>query len=82
MHNRIYTNHTEKSNLGGGRMQSKRKRILTMLENGTITTEEALTLLEKISNDQSGNQEEVQQPKEEKSQQVEERFQNVWGGIY
>ncbi len=30
-------------------MQSKRKRILTMLENGTITTDEALTLLENLS---------------------------------
>ncbi|HEX5565079.1 MAG TPA: DUF4097 family beta strand repeat-containing protein [Sporosarcina sp.] len=29
-------------------MQNERKRILTMLENGTITTEEALTLLEKL----------------------------------
>ena len=29
-------------------MQNERKRILAMLENGTITTEEALTLLEKL----------------------------------
>ena len=29
-------------------MQNERKRILAMLENGTITTEEALTLLETL----------------------------------
>ena len=54
-------------------MQSKRKRILTMLENGTITTDEALTLLENLS----GAQEEktnTNTPKfeEEKTQQAEE----------
>lgn len=32
--------------LGGGTMQNERKRILTMLENGTISMDEALTLLE------------------------------------
>ena len=29
-------------------MQNERKRILAMLEDGTITTEDALTLLEKL----------------------------------
>ena len=38
-------------------MQSKRKRILTMLENGTITTDEALTLLEKLNGEQTTGQE-------------------------
>ena len=37
-------------------MQSKRKRILTMLENGTITTDEALTLLEKLNGEQTTGQ--------------------------
>jgi len=36
--------------LGGVMMQNERKRILAMLENGTITTEEALTLLETLGN--------------------------------
>lgn len=35
--------------LGGTTMQNERKRILAMLENGTITTDEALTLLEALS---------------------------------
>lgn len=34
-------------------MQNERKRILTMLENGTISTDEALTLLEALSQDDS-----------------------------
>ena len=34
--------------LGGATMQNERKRILAMLENGTITTDEALTLLETL----------------------------------
>ena len=50
-------------------MQSKRKRILTMLENGTITTEEALTLLENLSNPQAETEKEVQEPKTEKEAQ-------------
>ncbi|CAM3179300.1 DUF4097 domain-containing protein [Filibacter tadaridae] len=33
-------------------MQNERKRILAMLENGTITTDEALTLLEKLGQSQ------------------------------
>jgi DUF4097 and DUF4098 domain-containing protein YvlB len=37
-------------------MQSKRKRILTMLENGTITTDEALTLLENLNGEQTTGQ--------------------------
>lgn len=37
-------------------MQSKRKRILTMLENGTITTDEALTLLENLNGEQTTEQ--------------------------
>ena len=36
--------------LGGVTMQNERKRILAMLENGTITTDEALTLLETLGN--------------------------------
>ena len=36
--------------LGGTTMQNERKRILAMLENGTITTDEALTLLETLGN--------------------------------
>ena len=31
-------------------MQNERKRILAMLENGKITTDEALTLLETLGN--------------------------------
>lgn len=34
-------------------MQNERKRILAMLENGTITTDEALTLLEKLGESQN-----------------------------
>ncbi|MBO1914390.1 hypothetical protein J4G37_57415, partial [Microvirga sp. 3-52] len=37
-------------------MQSKRKRILTMLENGTITTDEALTLLENLNEEQTSTE--------------------------
>ena len=43
-------------------MQSNRKRILTMLENGTITTDEALTLLENISGSQAETLEDTQEP--------------------
>lgn len=52
-------------------MQSKRKRILAMLENGSITTDEALTLLENLSNDTEGKKlEEVTEvPTEEQSDQ-------------
>src|SRR5690606_31891894 len=39
--------------LGGGTMQNERKRILTMLENGTISMDEALTLLEAMEKKQS-----------------------------
>ncbi len=38
-------------------MQNDRKRILTMLENGTITTDEALTLLEKLPQNDSSAKE-------------------------
>lgn len=43
-------------------MQSKRKRILTMLENGTITTDEALTLLENLSSPQADMEKNIQEP--------------------
>lgn len=62
----------EKFKLGGGNMQTKRKRILTMLENGTITTEEALTLLENLSNSQTETTKEIQEPKIEKRQTNDE----------
>ena len=42
--------------LGGVTMQNERKRILAMLENGTITTDEALTLLENLSLNQATQQ--------------------------
>lgn len=42
------TEKSEYARLGGAMMQNERKRILTMLENGTITTDEALTLLEAL----------------------------------
>src|SRR5690606_8452058 len=38
--------------LGGGTMQNERKRILIMLENGTISMDEALTLLEAMEKKQ------------------------------
>ncbi|AOV06892.1 DUF4097 family beta strand repeat-containing protein [Sporosarcina ureilytica] len=46
-------------------MQEKRKRILTMLENGTISMDEALTLLENLSTE---NQDEQQNQGEQHSQ--------------
>ena len=49
-------------------MQSKRKRILAMLENGTITTEEALTLLENLGESQVDNNENASELKIEKPQ--------------
>ena len=52
-------------------MQSKRKRILTMLENGTITTDEALTLLENLSSPQADMEKEVQEPTVEMPQAEE-----------
>lgn len=42
-------------------MQNERKRILNMLENGTISTDEALTLLEALSH-QDTNQQQTSQP--------------------
>ena len=52
-------------------MQNERKRILAMLENGTITTEEALTLLETL-----GNNGQVEQNAEAKhaTVDVEEKY--------
>lgn len=56
-------------------MQDKRKRILTMLENGSISMDEALTLLENLSAENQGEQQEQpaatekevsKQPEEEK----------------
>lgn len=50
-------------------MQSKRKRILAMLENGTITTEEALTLLENLGEEpQVEEKVDMSKPKVEKPQ--------------
>ena len=47
-------------------MQNKRKRILAMLENGTITTEDALTLLEKLGDGQGEKDRSDQKLKSEK----------------
>ncbi len=55
-------------------MQNERKRILAMLENGTITTEEALTLLETLGQTAQSAQPVVQntyEPKEEPFNQQE-----------
>ena len=52
-------------------MQSNRQRILTMLENGTITTDEALTLLENLGDSQVENDEVASEPKIEKPQKVD-----------
>lgn len=70
-YNRIYTINPEQSELGGVKMQSKRKRILTMLENGTITTDEALTLLENLSNSPTAVKEEKPKVEAPTSQQAE-----------
>jgi DUF4097 and DUF4098 domain-containing protein YvlB len=43
-------------------MHNERKRILAMLENGTITTDEALTLLEKLGESKSVEKNEVEKP--------------------
>lgn len=48
-------------------MKSKRQRILAMLENGTITTEEALTLLENLDQKPSGQ---TPQPNTEKEEPI------------
>lgn len=51
-------------------MQNKRKRILTMLENGTISTDEALSLLESLGNaptDTTESETAVEESKTEKS---------------
>lgn len=61
-----------KFKLGGGKMQSKRKRILTMLENGTISTDEALTLLENLSESQTDTSTVAPEPEVEKEQASKE----------
>ena len=45
-------------------MQNERKRILAMLEDGTITTEDALTLLETL---EQPKQPEIAKPIEQKT---------------
>ncbi|MEK3937369.1 DUF4097 family beta strand repeat-containing protein [Sporosarcina sp. FSL W7-1349] len=59
-------------------MQNERKRILAMLENGTITTDEALTLLEKLGPSQhqtkpAEDQEDGQAARTEEPSHSEER---------
>ncbi|KAA0944326.1 DUF4097 family beta strand repeat protein [Sporosarcina sp. ANT_H38] len=57
-------------------MQNERKRILAMLENGTITTEEALTLLETLGKtSQVEKNTEAKQVTEEGQQQYNEQKQ-------
>ena len=55
-------------------MQNERKRILAMLENGTITTEEALTLLETLG--KTGQVEKNAEAKQVtvESQELEEQY--------
>lgn len=55
-------------------MQNKRKRILSMLENGTITTDEALTLLENLNDtaEKPKTEEKQQEPLQAESQQPQE----------
>lgn len=55
--------------LGGRKMQEKRKRILKMLESGTISMDEALTLLENLHEDHL--EEDVKQVADEKEPSFE-----------
>ncbi|MFD1926973.1 DUF4097 domain-containing protein [Sporosarcina siberiensis] len=55
-------------------MQSERKRILTMLEDGIITTEDALTLLEKLGDSQPASDQETTGQKAEESKIPYEEF--------
>ena len=60
-------------------MQSKRKRILTMLENGTISMDEALSLLENLSDAPTDTHESktvVVEPKVEKTTEESERAEH------
>ncbi|KXH79286.1 DUF4097 domain-containing protein [Sporosarcina sp. HYO08] len=52
-------------------MQNERKRILTMLENGTITTDEALTLLEALGKPEQKQSSESVAPQEKPFEQSE-----------
>ncbi|MFS0577215.1 DUF4097 family beta strand repeat-containing protein [Sporosarcina sp. 179-K 3D1 HS] len=63
-------------------MQNERKRILAMLENGTITTDEALTLLEKLG--QSQNETKPARDDYTSAEHVEEPspFEEEKGGPY
>jgi DUF4097 and DUF4098 domain-containing protein YvlB len=54
-------------------MQNERKRILAMLENGTITTEEALTLLETLGQTAQSAQPVVQNKYESKEEPVNQQ---------
>ena len=54
-------------------MQNKRKRILTMLEDGTISTEEALTLLENLSNPQAETNKPEQESEAEHKEENEDK---------
>lgn len=49
----VYITSTCYKILGGGIMQEKRKRILAMLENGNISMDEALTLLEQLEHEKT-----------------------------
>ncbi|QTD42825.1 DUF4097 family beta strand repeat-containing protein [Sporosarcina sp. Te-1] len=53
-------------------MQNERKRILSMLENGTITIEEALTLLEAMEKTTSGPSKQPENPSETTYQKATE----------
>lgn len=59
-------------------MENERKRILKLVENGTITTEEAIVLLEALTKEQNSNQSNVvpltKNTNEEKTVQVEREF--------
>ncbi|WP_438312533.1 DUF4097 family beta strand repeat-containing protein [Sporosarcina sp. FA9] len=55
-------------------MQSERKRILTMLEDGIITTEDALTLLEKLGKSQPTSDKETTGQKAEESTTPNDEF--------
>lgn len=72
VHSRIYTNANKKFTLGGKIMQSKRKRILTMLENGTISMDEALSLLENLSESQEVEKEHAPEVKIDTTKMFEE----------
>ncbi|MDS9472679.1 DUF4097 family beta strand repeat-containing protein [Sporosarcina pasteurii] len=55
-------------------MQEKRKRILTMLENGAISMDEALTLLENLSTEnQDNNQNQAEKPNQDNNQNQAEK---------